>query len=562
MLKKSTWLALGFAAVSLPSAFSQTVLFSEDFENGMPANFSLFNVDGGTPATNVSFVTGAWVGRLDSVYGGTDNDSVAISTSWYTPAGAADDWMFTPAIAIPATGVYQLRWNAKAIDVDFPDGYEVRIMTAAPTSANITTSTILTTVASENTTWTARRSQPLASYAGQTVYIGFRNNSNDQFLLAVDDIEIVQLPAKDVAVGQTTPMMEYSMYPSSQVSSSPLVVTAELTNVGGLSIDTAGFSAVLVDINTFTPVGMTSGQTLNLATGATATVTGTPSITNPTMPGFYTGLVIASTTGDTTGANDTTFIQPWMVTDTVYARDRDTTDGALGGGLGETVYLGNTFDIIAADTASSISVFFNSSDALTHTTACIWGVDTTGTPTSIVATSMDTITMSAGWQTFRLPANTILPVGKYIVAAVELDSALTVGTSSLDYMPGTSWVNAASLGGWGNVEDFGFEVLLAIRLNLGRSSQPISVNKVADNNALSVMPNPSNGVFNVRLDLQEATDAELVVTSIDGKQLRREQLGMQSTIQRNIDLSELANGMYILQVRTTKGTYTQRITKQ
>ena len=69
------------------------VIFSEDFQQGIPATWTLINADGLTPSANVAYVTDAWIGREDIVVNASD--SVAISTSWYSPAGASDDWLIT-----------------------------------------------------------------------------------------------------------------------------------------------------------------------------------------------------------------------------------------------------------------------------------------------------------------------------------------------------------------------------------------------------------------------------------------------------------------------------------
>ena len=53
----------------------------------------------------------------------------------------------------------------------------------------ISQSTVVFTTAAEATTWTTH-SVTLDAYAGETVYIGLRNNSNDKFLLLVDDVKV------------------------------------------------------------------------------------------------------------------------------------------------------------------------------------------------------------------------------------------------------------------------------------------------------------------------------------------------------------------------------------
>jgi hypothetical protein len=142
-------------------------------------------------------VNEAWEVREDFAL--DTGDCMAFSTSFYSPVGAANDWMWTPAIGpIPAGA--ELYWSARAFDPSFADGYEVRVMTNGPPSGGtgvignqLTNSTQVFSIAAEQTTW-ATRSVDLTAFAGQTVYIGFRNNSNDKFLLVVDDIRVQWFP--------------------------------------------------------------------------------------------------------------------------------------------------------------------------------------------------------------------------------------------------------------------------------------------------------------------------------------------------------------------------------
>src|SRR6185312_57430 len=161
-------------------------------------------------------------------------DSCAFSTSWYNPAGTANDFMWTPAIAnLPANSV--LSWNAVAYDPAFSDGYEVRIMTVAPTGGTgvignqITASTVLYSNAAENSSWTAR-TVSISAYTGQTVYIGFRNNTNDKFLLAIDDIVVQTLVNYDAALVSVDTLTEYTEIPVKQAI--PLALGGDIMNNG------------------------------------------------------------------------------------------------------------------------------------------------------------------------------------------------------------------------------------------------------------------------------------------------------------------------------------------
>jgi hypothetical protein len=162
----------------------------EDFQSQtFPADWFRFNVDNRTPAAAVNYVNNAWIVRDDFAH--DSQDYAAFSTSWYTPAGAADDWMVTKAVALPASALScKLNWNAITYDPDYRDGYQVRVFTSQPVQATLVAdSTQLFSTGAENTSWTSHEID-LSAYKGQSIYLAFRNNSNDKFLLLIDDISV------------------------------------------------------------------------------------------------------------------------------------------------------------------------------------------------------------------------------------------------------------------------------------------------------------------------------------------------------------------------------------
>lgn len=179
-------------------ADATVVLFSDDFEDedlggGLyyppPGGWLLFNVDGRTPDEGVSYVRQAWVVRNDLVF--DRNDQIAVSTSWYSPVGQADDWMWSPQFALSDHA--SLSWDAIAHGTEaYRDGYEVRIMTGTgDPNADPSASTVIFSTAAENTTWTSRSVDLDAlGYTSGTARIGFRNNSDDKYLLGIDDVVV------------------------------------------------------------------------------------------------------------------------------------------------------------------------------------------------------------------------------------------------------------------------------------------------------------------------------------------------------------------------------------
>jgi hypothetical protein len=161
-------------------------LLYERFDVGeLPGGWTVIDVDQNTPDAAVSWVTEAWV-ITDMIVG----NHAAASTSWYDPEDQADDWIITPAITLGNNSM--LSWKALAPDGDFPDGYEVRVSTVGPAVDDFGDPAVFS-VAQEEQAYTYHSVDLAAEgYANEEVWIAFRNNSDNQFLLFVDDIAVTQ----------------------------------------------------------------------------------------------------------------------------------------------------------------------------------------------------------------------------------------------------------------------------------------------------------------------------------------------------------------------------------
>lgn len=244
------------SAVLLAGAsFSQTI-FSEDFDAGtaLPSGWVVYNVDGLTPAANVNYVNNAWVGRANSV---TLTGNHMVSTSWYNPAGTSNDWLVSPAVAIPAAGTYTLQFEAMAQDPAFMDGFKVWVSTIGNTVANFTAGTAVLTVAATPNAYTSY-TVDLSGYAGQTINFAIQNYSTDKFLLFADNFKVRQPSPNDAALVSST-LNRYSL--------------TSTNNTLGLSVMNNGSNAITsltVDWNDGT--SHSSVIATNIAVGATATV--------------------------------------------------------------------------------------------------------------------------------------------------------------------------------------------------------------------------------------------------------------------------------------------------
>lgn len=177
---------ISYSTEGSTKAPGDTVLF-EDFNAGMPASWTLINYDSLSPQGTYAGVFGdtAWVATQ---WGGTTSP-VASSTSWYTPAGQSNDWMIFE-VTLPNAET-ELKWEAAASDVSpFNDGYDVYIAGADDTTSLVANGPVFTTPGENENGVFVTRTIDLDSlgYMDTTIYVAFRNGSNDANLLWIDNI--------------------------------------------------------------------------------------------------------------------------------------------------------------------------------------------------------------------------------------------------------------------------------------------------------------------------------------------------------------------------------------
>ncbi len=226
---------------------------------GLPTGWTQFNGDGLTPYTSLAlaFGTNAWITREISYSNGT-KDTVAASTSWYTPVGNANDWLISPSFT-PTAGQFLL-FKGLASSANYADGFKVKVSTTGNAAASFTTD-LLTITAESSTSW-ATHAINLNAYVGQSINIAIVNNSNDKEILYIDDFELKTLPAADAAVLAMTPSV--ASYQSYATIGGNIPVQGLLYNYGGSTI-----TSYNVKVNDGTST-QTFPQTGNIASYASA----------------------------------------------------------------------------------------------------------------------------------------------------------------------------------------------------------------------------------------------------------------------------------------------------
>lgn len=468
---RRTLLLFSLSSVLFGGSLQGQVLFYEDFDQipgptaggpgtyVFPSGWLLRNVDNQTVDPNgPTYVNDAWERREDFNF--SVIDSAAFSTSWYAPPGVANDWMWTPLIG-PLPANVRLSWNGVAYDPNFRDGYEVRIMTQSSTPTGptggagtignqITNSTVLSTIAAENSAWTPHNVN-LNAYAGQSVWIGFRNNSNDKFLLLIDDIKLEVILNYEGQVVSLDTITEYTNIPVSQVS--PLPLGGQIRNNGLLSLTNAVlnvriFDGTMTQIHSSgsTPMTLTAGQTANVTAG-----TWTP----PTTAGTYTvQYYISATEGDQLPGNDTLYTTV-TISDTIYSRDSRIPNGSVGIGAGNG-YLGQEFLITNPCRLTGVETFLAQGYTGRRYALVVWNMSAT-VPTTILA-GTDTLLYPDDSARFYVmpmhngPVN--LNPGRYAFTMVEFDSTLAIGLTNDIFTPNRTWVSWSTQA-WTNNEDIG-----------------------------------------------------------------------------------------------------------
>ena len=182
-MKKLIASFLGLLAISQMNA--QVNILNTDFQQGIPTNYSIVNNDGNTPDNSVADFSNAWIAIPDPE---NLSDTVAGSTSFFSPVDTASRWLITPALQLGAFGNY-ISWNAKSHDPSFPDDYMVMVSTTDNQIASFTDT--IGNIEQENFEWTTREvNLSEKGFNAQTIYVAFINVTYNGFKLYLDDIAV------------------------------------------------------------------------------------------------------------------------------------------------------------------------------------------------------------------------------------------------------------------------------------------------------------------------------------------------------------------------------------
>lgn len=540
------------------TAFGQQLYF-ENFSNGMPSGYTVYDADGLTANSNLQ---GAWTppGTPFIVAGYDGSNGGAMSASWFEAPAAADDWLITPAITLGEAS--KLNWKSIAgTGAPYNDGYTVYISTVGVDSLDFLANDPLFSIPGEDTLLTSH-SVDLANlgYANQTVHFAFRNTTYDGYFLFIDDIEVIN-------ASTLLSTQEYSIVPKTQYSSFPL--GANVTNTENIAINDFVLTAHIFkdSIVNNTPLNSLNSSTTALGAGSSSVVS--CGDFDNFDEGVYFFQYILNGTGLT---NPDTMVNYLIVSDSLYARDQvelnNDIDGSLGINAGVVAILGQNFDILSSNSRMSSVLFLTGGQEAGDTTqVLIYDTNSNGTPNQVIGSSEEYIFSNDSLQLRTVEVydangnSLILDNGTYFVALRDFYSTDNVGLAFTEglYTPNKTF-GSINNQPFSTMEDLDFKLAFVLRPYIldGNSTSTKNIEGLTEFN---IFPNPAQDFTNVKATFESSKRVGLSIVDTQGKLIQYIAPSKTNYFEENIDLRSLSNGVYILSLYVDGKTTAKTIMK-
>lgn len=97
-----------------------------------------------------------------------------------------------------------------------------------------------------------------------------------------------------------------------------------------------------------------------------------------------------------------------------------------------------------------------------------------------------------------------------------------------------------------------------------KGSVAIDLQSKSNKISYSVYPNPTNQYLNITLELEQKSQVEIQLVSLDGKVIQQiENTHLESgKLTKKVNLAQLASGVYFLEFKIDNANYTEKIVKQ
>ncbi len=370
----------------------------------------------------------------------------------------------------------------------------------------------------------------------------------------IDDFAVKEIDPNDVLIKKTSLSEDVTYYQVPETQVQALNFSAFAENVGY-----TGQTNVQLDVDVDNGSGSVFNNSSNplatLAPGASDSLYLVSTFT-PSGIGMYDVTMMLSQTETDDVLSNNEMVLNFEVTDTIYAIDNGVYGGQWwdlddGAGSSNPFEIGAVYEVVADEWASSSSVFIgDNSDVGVAFELNIYEYNA-GSQTYDLITTTETYAVTSGdlgdWVTLRFVNDVELTAGMdYLVTMVHYGGpeSLYIGYGTNSSFRGSTLTYDYDQAAWSNQPRTPM-----IRLNLGEVGLSVEENAVEVN----MYPNPTRGLLN--LSLTEGDLEHVALYDLNGKLV----LKGKST---QLDISELSNGTYTIEVVTSKGTSKQLIVKE
>ena len=536
--------------------------YNEGFENGLGCWSTVNGSSDGQP-WSVNNCSGlSTVNPHSGAY-------VASSWSWSTVAMHADAWLISPKFVLPNVTNDSLTFAWwETTNSGYPDSYSVVISTTTSDTAAFTT--VLRPYDTASGTWTMR-TVDLTAYAGQSVYLAFHHVDYNENYLLIDDISLFQgayvppapdtltvtFAVNDATMGTTVPAPgTYQYITGDTVSFQPVANPGYHFNnwvmsaAGQTDTLAPNYVSVYFLANSFMSYG-----TVTLTALFEADSTGT--VTNPTV-----ATNAATAVGETNATLHATITNPDDVTITAKGFEWKTTTGGTYTQIAGTG-TGNTFTADLTGLTPNTGYTFKA--FITYNGTTVYGCEMTFTtedqqqtcpaPTNLEETGV-IIDKAPGYLFVRWTDNAGASQWnlQYRIQGTQDWTTMVVNTTEVDIMGEleaneTYELRVQAICGDGLVSDWS-NILVAV-------AQGVGIDNYTLDNTVTVFPNPTSGVVQIKNEEWRIENVE--VYDAYGKLLNVVNVNGNAAA---IDMSDYAEGIYFLKVKTDNGMVTKRVVKQ
>jgi PKD repeat protein len=199
------------------------------------------------------------------------------------------------------------------------------------------------------------------------------------------------------------------------------------------------------------------------------------------------------------------------------------------------------------------------------TTYDVWVADSC--PTGVAASMMSFTTPTSPIPTISYTASQTSTTANNATWSFDASATTNGGTFTWDFGNGNIATTDTASFTYG--QNGAYQVTLTVTNGCGTADttftvnvQGISIEETTLARSLNVFPNPNNGDFNVSFLLDANEQVDIRVLNPAGQIIMSENLGKIDKYEGNINLSNVAKGLYILQIETSQGVVNRRVTIQ